>query len=104
LKSDNRKNYIYMQQTEEITSPVDIDTTTEGFTLILFNDSHHDFDEVINQLMKATGYGYDKAESITVEAHNKGRAVVLSGSLNECISAQSVLEEIALRTSIEVNA
>lgn len=93
-----------MQQTEEITSPIDIDTTTAGFTLILFNDSHHEFDEVINQVMLATSYGYDKAESITVEAHNKGRAAVLSGELNKCMSAQSILEEIALRTSIEVNA
>lgn len=93
-----------MQQIEEITSPTDIDTTTAGFTLILFNDSHHEFDEVINQVMLATGYGYDKAESITVEAHNKGRAAVLSGELNKCMSAQSILEEIALRTSIEVNA
>ncbi|MEO8513023.1 MAG: ATP-dependent Clp protease adaptor ClpS [Ignavibacteria bacterium] len=93
-----------MQQIDEITSPTDIDVTTEGFTLILFNDSHHDFDEVINQIIKATGYGYDKAESITMEVHNKGRAAVVSGELKKCMSAQSVLEEIALRTSIEVNA
>ena len=93
-----------MQQTDELTVPIDIDTTTEGFTLILYNDSHHDFDEVINQIMKATGYGYDKAESITMEVHNKGRAVVLTGELNQCMTAQRVLEEIALRTSIEVNA
>ncbi len=93
-----------MQQIDEITSPTDIDITTEGFTLILFNDSHHDFDEVINQIIKATGYGYDKAESITMEVHNKGRAAVVMGTLNKCIAAQSVLEEIALRTSIEVNA
>lgn len=93
-----------MQQIDEITSTTDIDITTEGFTLILFNDSHHDFDEVINQIIKATGYGYDKAESITMEVHNKGRAAVVMGALNKCIAAQSVLEEIALRTSIEVNA
>lgn len=91
-------------QTEQFTEPVDIDTSKEGFTLILFNDSHHDFDEVINQVMLASGYGYDKAESITLEAHNKGRAAVLSGELNRCLEAQSILEEIALRTSIEVNA
>lgn len=93
-----------MPQIDELTVPIDIDTTTEGFTLILYNDSHHDFDEVINQIMKATGYGYDKAESITMEVHNKGRAVVLTGELNKCMTAQRVLEEIALRTSIEVNA
>ncbi len=95
-----------MPSTEEILSPeaIDIDTTSHGFTLILYNDSHHDFDEVINQVMLAAGCGYDKAESITMEVHNKGRAAVLSGELGECLKAQSVLEEIALRTSIEVNA
>lgn len=93
-----------MQQIDEITLPIDIDTTTEGFTLILFNDSHHDFDEVINQIIKATGYGYDKAEQITMEVHNKGRAAVVMGELNKCLAAQAILEEIALRTSIEVNA
>lgn len=93
-----------MPQTEELISPTDIDTANEGFTLILFNDSHHEFDEVINQVMKATGYGYDKAETITLEAHNKGRAIVISGVLDICLKAQAVLEEIALRTNIEVNA
>jgi ATP-dependent Clp protease adapter protein ClpS len=95
-----------MQQTEEILSPeaTDIGTSSEGFTLILFNDSHHEFEEVIAQVMKATGYGHDKAESITMEAHNKGRAAVISGELDICLKAQQVLEEIALRTSIEVSA
>ncbi|MBZ0201839.1 MAG: ATP-dependent Clp protease adaptor ClpS [Ignavibacteria bacterium] len=95
-----------MTGTEEILAPeaIDIDSASHGFTLILYNDSHHDFDEVINQVMLATGCGYDKAESITMEVHNKGRAAVLAGELDKCLRAQSVLEEIALRTSIEVNA
>ncbi len=95
-----------MQQTDEILSPdaTDIGIVGEGFTLILFNDSHHDFDEVIEQVMKATGYGHDKAEAITLEAHNKGRAAVVAGELDICLRAQQVLEEIALRTSIEVSA
>ncbi|MCC6866871.1 MAG: ATP-dependent Clp protease adaptor ClpS [Ignavibacteria bacterium] len=93
-----------MQQIKEITEPTDIDTSLAGFTLILFNDSHHDFDEVINQVMLAADCGYDKAELITMEAHNKGRAAVLSGELEKCLKAQAILEEIALRTSIEVNA
>lgn len=89
---------------EELLEPTDIDISAVGFTLILFNDNYHEFEEVIQQVMKATGYGYDKAESITMEAHNKGRAPVLSGELDKCIKAQSVLEEIGLRTAIEVNA
>jgi ATP-dependent Clp protease adaptor protein ClpS len=92
-----------MPKPEEILEPTDVDVGTEGFSLILFNDSHHDFDEVVMQVMKATGFGYDKSEAITLEAHNKGRAVVISGSLDRCLNVQSVLEEIGLRTSIEVN-
>ena len=91
-----------MPETEELIEPIDIDVTTEGFTLILFNDSHHSFDEVTEQVVKATGYGYEKSEAITMEAHTKGRAVVLTGDLNICVKAQRVLEEISLRTSIEV--
>ncbi|MCX7877386.1 MAG: ATP-dependent Clp protease adaptor ClpS [Ignavibacteria bacterium] len=91
-------------QTEELIKPVDTDTSSEGFTLILFNDSYHEFDEVVVQVIKATGYPYDKAESITMEAHTKGRAAVISGALDICLSAQAILEEINLRTSIEVSA
>jgi ATP-dependent Clp protease adaptor protein ClpS len=91
-------------KTEELQSPTDIDTTTESFTLILYNDNYHSFEEVIDQVIKATGYGYDKAETITMEVHTKGKAAVVSGDLNKCIRAQRVLEEINLRTSIEVNA
>ncbi len=93
-----------MSQTEELLAPTDIDVSSEGFTLIMFNDSYHDFNEVIEQVMKASGCGYDKAEAITMEAHNKGRAAVISGELDKCLLAQSVLEEISLRTSIEVSA
>ena len=91
-----------MPETEELIEPVDIDTTTGGFSLILYNDSVHSFDDVIEQVIKATGFGYNKAEAITMEAHSKGRAVVITGDLNTCVRAQHVLEEISLRTSIEV--
>jgi ATP-dependent Clp protease adaptor protein ClpS len=93
-----------MQETQEILEPTDIDVSTEGFTLVLFNDNHHSFDEVIEQIMKAIGCGYGKAEAITMEAHTKGKANVVSGDLDKCLQAQKVLEEINLRTSIEVNA
>lgn len=93
-----------MQQIEELIKPVDTDTSSENFTLILFNDSYHEFDEVVLQVIKATGYAYNKAEAITMEAHTKGRAAVISGTLNICLNAQAILEEINLRTSIEVSA
>jgi ATP-dependent Clp protease adapter protein ClpS len=92
-----------MLEPEEVLETTDIGVDTEGFTLILFNDSYHDFDEVTKQLVKATGYDYQRAEAITMEAHNKGRAEVLKGELQRCLKAQAILEEINLKTSIEVN-
>jgi len=84
--------------------PSDTDILTGGFTLILFNDEHHSFEEVILQVMKATGFTPEKATTITFEAHNKGRATVMTGNLNKCFRAQVILEEIGLRTSLEVNS
>jgi ATP-dependent Clp protease adaptor protein ClpS len=84
--------------------PSDTDVITGGFTLILFNDDYHSFEEVIFQVIKATGCSMQKAEAITFSVHNNGKAVVLTGDLNRCVRAQAVLEEISLRTSIEVNS
>lgn len=69
--------------------------------VILFNDDWHTFDEVIAQLMKATGCSYEKAEALTWEVHTRGKAVVYTGSLNECLRVSSVLEEIELHTQVE---
>jgi len=69
--------------------------------VILFNDDFHTFDEVIAQLIKAIGCSYEKAESLTWEVHTKGKAVVYTGELSECLRVSSVLEEIALHTQIE---
>lgn len=93
-----------MVKEETLLEPIDIDVTTGSFTLILFNDSDHSFDEVIQQVMKATGFGYDKAEAVTMEAHNRGRAAVINDELEKCLKVQAILEEIRLRTSIEVNS
>jgi ATP-dependent Clp protease adaptor protein ClpS len=76
--------------------------TLEGFAsrVILYNDDWHSFDEVIAQLIKATNCSYEKARSLTFEVHVKGKAVVFTGDLPECLRASSILEEIALHTQI----
>jgi len=71
-------------------------------TVILFNDEEHTFDEVINQIIKATSCDTAKAESLTWEVHNSGKAAVFEGVMNECLQVSHVLEEIALHTQIEV--
>lgn len=74
----------------------------EPAKVILFNDEVHTFDEVIVQIMRATGCNLTKAESLTWEVHNSGKAVVYQGELVKCMQISSVLEEIGLLTQIEV--
>ncbi len=76
--------------------------TQEPAKVILFNDDVHTFDEVISQLIKAIRCSIDKAETLAWEVHTKGKAVVYSGEMQECLRVNSVLEEIALHTQIEL--
>ncbi len=70
------------------------------FTVLLFNDDWHTFEEVIAQLMKAIQCSIEKAESLAFEAHNSGKAAVFSGMMEKCLQVSSILEEIALHTQI----
>lgn len=71
-------------------------------TVILYNDEVHTFDEVIGQIIKAIRCNTTKAESLTWEVHNSGKAAVFEGPMNDCLKVSHVLEEIALHTQIEV--
>lgn len=94
---------IFNQSTSEVEEPDVIDTIDVALPskVILFNDEWHTFDEVVNQVIKAIKCNYDTAERITMEAHTKGKAVVYSGDMSECLKVSGILEEIALHTQIE---
>lgn len=87
-------------EVEEILDDVTTDVELPA-KVILFNDEWHTFDEVINQLIKAVKCSRDKAEALTLEVHNQGKACVYEGSMNDCLGVSSILEEIALHTQIE---
>lgn len=97
---------ILAQVTEEPPLTVEDEDVISGeqnpAKVVLFNDSWHTFEEVIGQIIKATGYDTKKAEQITMEVHTKGKAVVYEGEMTECLRVNSVLEEISLHTQIEV--
>ena len=71
------------------------------YQVIMFNDSSHSIEEVSNQVIKAIHCGKEKAMSITMEAHLKGRASVFTGNKERCELVAAVLEEIRLGTKIE---
>jgi ATP-dependent Clp protease adaptor protein ClpS len=70
--------------------------------VILFNDDIHSFEEVIGQIIKALGCDTAKAEVLTLEVHNNGKAMIYEGTMSECLKVSHVLEEISLNTQIEV--
>ena len=81
----------------------EIDNDTEiglESRVILFNDDWHSFEEVITQIIKATGCTFEQARDYTFEVHVKGRSIVFNGSMSRCLKVSSVLEEIALLTQI----
>ena len=69
--------------------------------VILYNDEIHTFDEVIRQIIKATGCSTDRAERLAWQVHTEGKANVFEGSFEECFRVQGVLKEIGLVTEIE---
>ncbi len=92
LKPDETKQVEI--NTEEIT---DVNLSSR---VVLFNDDWHTFEEVIAQLIIATKCSFEKARGFAFEVHVKGKAIVFSGSMSECLRVSSVLEEIALYTQI----
>ena len=69
--------------------------------VILYNDDIHTFDEVIMQLIKATGCSTEQAKAYAFQAHLNGKAGVYEGSFEDCFRVQGVLREIQLVTEIE---
>ena len=69
--------------------------------VILYNDEIHTFDEVIFQLIKATGCTVERAEALAWQVHTQGKANVFEGTFEECFRVQGVLREIQLVTEIE---
>lgn len=81
---------------EEVSTSLD-----EPWRVILYNDNIHSFDEVIVQLVKATGCSISQAEAHAWRAHVQGKAAVYEGSFEDCLRVKSVLDEIALITEIQ---
>ena len=88
---------------QEITINETGTTTNLGQTcnVILFNDDNHSMDEVIFQVMKATGCSSSHATAVMMEAHTAGRAIAFTGHRERCEHVASVLGDIGLGTSIE---
>jgi ATP-dependent Clp protease adapter protein ClpS len=90
------------KQSPEIT-PFEEEKTdlSSGNNVVLFNDDWHTFEEVIAQIIKATKCSFVEARDKTFEVHVRGKAIVYTGELKECLMVSGILEEILLHTQIE---
>jgi ATP-dependent Clp protease adapter protein ClpS len=73
----------------------------EPWRVVLYDDDIHTFDEVIIQLVKATGCTTARAERHAWTVHTEGKDCVYTGEFFECMRVQGVLREIQLVTEIE---
>ena len=73
----------------------------EPWNVILLNDDWHTFDEVIEQLMKATNCTAKSAAEIAWVVHTHGEALCFTGSKERCELVADILEEIKLGVRIE---
>ncbi len=101
-----------MQPSEDLLMQIDHSTKSETeevvdesiatpWRVILYDDDIHTFEEVINQLIKATGCSLAKAKELTWKVHNEGKAIAYEGDFEECLRVDSVLKEIQLVTEIK---
>jgi ATP-dependent Clp protease adaptor protein ClpS len=78
------------------------DTVNTGLEsrVVLYNDDWHTFDEVIAQLIKAIHCSFEKARAHAFEVHIKGKSIVFTGQMKDCLRVSGILEEIELTTEI----
>lgn len=69
--------------------------------VILYNDDWHTFDEVIAQLMKATGCSRSRAARHAAAVHTQGRDLVFQAGLARCQEVARVLRQIRLQVEVD---
>ncbi len=89
------------RETEQETDVAVAESIDSPWRVVLYNDAIHTFDEVIRQVVKATGCTTQDAERIAWTVHKEGKALAFEGSFEKCFGVQGVLREIQLVTEIE---
>ena len=69
--------------------------------VILFNDNINSFDHVEDCLINICKHEKSKAKKIALEAHNKGKAICFTGSMEVCESISEKLGAEGLTVTLE---
>ena len=105
-------HYRISAQAERLAPETDVETLVavdvaeesrldDPWHVVLFNDEIHTFDEVIIQIVKATGCSMSDAERFAWQVHTEGKSRVFGGDFEPCLKVQGVLKEIGLVTEVQ---
>lgn len=75
--------------------------TTRPWNVVLYNDDHHDFDEVVVAIQKATGKSQEEAFRITWEAHTNGKSIAYTADLTSCQKVAGSLRTARLQVEVD---
>ncbi len=72
-----------------------------NWRVILYNDNHHKFDDVVLWIQKATGCSHEVASHVTYTAHTQGRAVCYEGKKEKCHQVAGHLRRNGLQVEVD---
>ena len=71
-----------------------------GYVVVVYDNEHNTFDEVMMILMLATGCDEEEAAIETWEVHHLGKSVVHHGSREECEAAAEIIAKIDIQVEV----
>jgi ATP-dependent Clp protease adapter protein ClpS len=75
--------------------------TGGDWMVIVFDNDHNTWDEVISILQKATACPLEEAEMETWEVHHLGKSIVHHGDRPECERAAAIISTIGIKVAVE---
>ena len=79
----------------------DIGDTEGEWMVIVFDNDHNTFDQVISILQQATGCSLEEAQIETWEVHHLGRSIVHHADRAESERVAGIIRTIGIRVAVE---
>lgn len=86
---------------DELLKTIDKPTPRGSWRVLLYNDNHNKFDDVVLWLQKAIGCNHETAASITETAHRTGRAICFEGTKEKCTQVAGYLRNRGLQVEVD---
>ena len=95
-----RRDQLFEMEFNEIMESLGI-TFSEEFNLILHNDHINEMLHVVLAINNVCKLSIEKASSVMMEAHTKGRAIVRNGNIDDLHNMRLRLEKLGLTATLE---